>query len=68
MTASTTARVTAHRSGSARARFPVIGWVGLGMVGFVLLVAVASPWIAPYPPESPSAAGMESPSWSLSCR
>ena len=33
------------------------------MVGFFVVIALASPWIAPYRPEAMSASGMETPSW-----
>lgn len=42
---------------------PTIGWVGLGLVSVFVLIAVVSPWLAPYPPKALSASGIESPSW-----
>lgn len=45
-----------------RARFPVVGWVGIAIVGFFVAVALAAPWIAPYAPKSMSSGGLQGPS------
>lgn len=44
-------------------RMPRIGWVGAGIVGFFVFVAVAGPSLAPYPPKALAADGLTSPSW-----
>ena len=44
-------------------RFPTVGWVGVGLVGFFAAVALLAPWLQPYRPDALSASGMESPSW-----
>lgn len=43
-------------------RFPAIGWLGLGLVATFVALAVAAPWISPYPPADLVARGFEAPS------
>lgn len=51
-----------HRHRAPRGRFPGIGWIGLGIVGFFVAVALAAPWIAPYAPKALSPGGLQEPS------
>ncbi len=50
--------------GRPRVRFPVIGWLGLGIVGVFVGVALASPYISPYRVIELAGRPLESPSGS----
>jgi peptide/nickel transport system permease protein len=44
---------------------PIVGWVGFGIVGFWILVAVFAPWLAPYDPSVNHIEAMADPTPSL---
>jgi ABC-type dipeptide/oligopeptide/nickel transport system permease subunit len=45
-----------------RARFPVIGWIGLGVVSFFAVMALAAPWLTDYRTTELAGAPLEAPS------
>jgi peptide/nickel transport system permease protein len=53
---------TALRTGRRRSFGALPGWIGLGVLVFWIVVAVAAPWLAPHPSGSILRLGMMSPS------